>query len=295
MDEQSKRGRVHSLVIGLLIGVSAMLGAGSPGAEPPGNTPKLADYFGFQPLEIYKLERRIGNLVLTDLDGDKIHDIIVSNNGRSRIDLLLTTKKPAEAAEAQPFRKEVNPIEFDRRMRMVSIPVDKEVVSIATGDFNGDGKPDLAYYGTPAEVVILFNEGAGRFGDPKRINTGEAVAGPNVLAVGDLDQDGRADLALLAENDLILVYQTAPGILSEPERVPHTASNPRVLELVDLDGNGALDLIILDGESDHPIHVRFASDEKKLGPEQRFAVEGPRAIAFGQIDGQRVSRAGAKF
>jgi hypothetical protein len=31
--------------------------------------------------------------------------------------------------------------------------------------------------------------------------------------------------------------------------------------------------------------VRFATDEKKLGPEQRFALEPPRAVAFGQIDG----------
>ena len=59
-----------------------------------------------------------------------------------------------------------------------------------------------------------------------------------------------------------------------------------MVKLLDLDGNGALDLVILDGGTDHPIHVRFATDEKKLGPEQRFQVEVPRAIAFGQIDGK---------
>ena len=59
-----------------------------------------------------------------------------------------------------------------------------------------------------------------------------------------------------------------------------------MLKLVDIDGNGAQDLVILDGGTDHPIHVRFATDEKKLGPEQRFQVEAPRAIAFGQIDGR---------
>ena len=57
-------------------------------------------------------------------------------------------------------------------------------------------------------------------------------------------------------------------------------------KLLDLDGNGAFDLVILDGGTDHPIHVRFATNEKKLGPEQRFQVEAPRAIAFGQIDGR---------
>ncbi len=256
--------------------LGAFLLAGRPAlGQAPTPSPKLADYFGFLPLELYKLDNRIGNLQLKDLDGDKIDDIIVSNNGRSRIDLLLSTKKPADDKAARPFRKDPNELEYDRRMRLVSIPVNKEVVSIDTGDFNGDGKPDLVFYGTPAEVEILFNEGKGHFGSPKKINTGDAVQRPAALAVGDLDQDGRDDLALLAEKELIFVYQTAPGVLGEPERVPHTASNPWLVKAVDLDGDGANDLVIVDSESDHPIHVRFATDEKKLGPEQRFALEVP--------------------
>jgi hypothetical protein len=252
-------------------------------ADPPKEVkPKLADYFGFQPLEIYKLESRIGNLLLKDLDGDQIDDIVVSNNARSRIDLFLSTKKPADEVAARPFRTDVNELRYDERMRLVSIPVNKAVVSVDTGDFNGDGKPDLVFYGMPAEVQILINEGQGHFASPKKINTGDASA----LTVGDLDQDGRDDVALLAENELIFVYQTAPGSLSEPERVPHTASKPWLLKAVDLDGNGARDLVILDTETDHPIHVRFATDEKKLGPEQRFALEIPRAVAFGQVDGK---------
>jgi FG-GAP-like repeat len=265
--------------------VGAILLVGRPAlAQAP--TPKLADYFGFQPLELYKLDNRIGNLQLKDLDGDKIDDIIVTNNGRSRIDLLLSTKKSADDKSSRPFRKDANDLEYDRRMRLISIPVNKEVVSLDTGDFNGDGKPDLVFYGTPAEVEILFNEGNGHFGSPKKINTGEAVGRPAALAVGDYDQDGRDDLALLAEKELIFVYQTAPGSLGEPERAPHTAGAPWLIKAIDFDGNGAKDLIIVDTESDHPIHVRFATDEKKLGPEQRFALEVPSAVAFGQIDGQ---------
>jgi hypothetical protein len=247
---------------------------------------KLADYFGFQPLELYKLDNRIGNLMLKDLDGDGVDDILVTNNGRSRIDLLLSTKKPDDEKASRPFRKDPNELEYDRRMRLISIPVNKEVVSVDTGDFNGDGKPDLVYYGTPADVEILFNEGKGHFGSPKKINTGEAVQRPAALAVGDLDQDGRDDLALLAEKELIFVYQTASGSLGEPERAPHTAGNPWLIKLVDLDGDGVKDLVIVDSESDHPIHARFATVEKKLGPEQRFALEVPRAVAFGNIDGK---------
>jgi hypothetical protein len=247
---------------------------------------RLADYFGFQPLEIYKLDSRIGNLQLKDLDGDKIEDIIVSNNARSRIDLLLSGKGTSASEPERPFRKDPNKIDYDRRMRLVSLPVNKAVVSIATGDFNGDGKADLAYYGTPPEVEILFNEGEGRFSAPRKVNTGEAVESGTALTVADLDQDGRDDLALLGEHELILVYQRATGVLSDPERIPHTSSSPQILRAADIDGNRAADLVIMDGEADDPIHIRFATEDRKLGPEQRFTVEQPQAIAFAQIDGK---------
>lgn len=272
---------VSSLLTVLLVGTGAPGQATNPA---PSKEPRLADYFGFLPLEIYKLEHRISNLQLRDLDGDGVADIIVSNNARSRIDLLLSTKKPADDQSNRPFRKDPNELKYDRRMRLVSIPVNKEVVSIDTGDFNGDGKPDLVYYGTPAEVEILFNEGPGRFGNPRKIPTGDAIERQSALVVGDLDQNGRDDIALLAEHELVFVYQTGPGTLSEPERVPHTADNPWLARALDVDGDGAKDLVILDTTGDHPIHVRFGTAEKKLGPEQQFEVALPRAVSFGEVD-----------
>ena len=116
-------------------------------------------------------------------------------------------------------------------MRLVSIPVNKEVVSIDIGDFNGDGKPDLVYYGTPAEVEILYNEGAGRFGERQADQHRRCRREPGSPGRRRPGSGRSRRLALLAENELILVFQTAPGVLSEPERVPHTASNPRLLKL----------------------------------------------------------------
>lgn len=287
MDEASRKVGLPIFAYALALAASVWPGAVAALAQPADDQGKLADYFGFQPLEIYKLERRIGNLLVRDIDGDGTADIIVANNARSRIDLLLSTKRSADEEENRPFRREPNEIDSDKRMRLVSLPVNKEVVSLDIGDFNNDGKPDLVYYGTPAETEILFNEGPGKFGSARKVNTGEAVESSGALAVGDLDRDGRDDITLIAENDLVFVYQGAPGVLAEPERVPHTASNPRMLKLVDIDGDKVRDVVILDGETDHPIHIRFATAEKKLGPEQRFRLETPRAIAFGQIDGQR--------
>lgn len=274
-------GRLFGMVVG--VGLWASVGSGwAVGADEP----RLADYFGFLPLEVYKLDSRIGNLLLKDLDGDKTLDVIAVNNGRSRIDLLLSGKKGDGEPSPRVLTNETNEVPSDRRMRLVSLPVNKDVGSLQVGDFNGDGKSDLAFYGTPAELVILFNQGKGRFGDPKRINTGEAVESANALTVGDLDRDGRDDLALLGANEVVAIYQGEGGKLGEPVRLPHTAGNPRIVKALDLDGDGGDDLLILDGGSDDPIRVRFAADGGKLGPEQRFFVETPKAIGFAQLDGK---------
>lgn len=247
--------------------------------------PKLADYFGFLPLEVYKLDTRITGLLLRDFDGDKVDDIVVINNARSRIDLLLSAKK-GSPEEAIPSKSDVNQVSGDRRMRLISVPVNKEVVSVQGGDMNGDGKLDLVFYGNPAEIVVLFNEGKGRFGNAKRINSGEATESGGGLSVADLNRDGTDDIALLGANELVLVYQGEKGKLSEPERLPHTASNPRMVKAVDIDGDGGNDLVILEGGSEDPLRIRFSAEGGKLGPEQRFAAESPRAIAYGQIDGK---------
>jgi hypothetical protein len=265
----------------------ALLALGqAAGAGLAGDESRLADYFGFLPLEIYKLDTRITGLVLVDLDGDRTNDIVVINNARSRIDLLLSGKKaaPGDGAGSTRSKDAPNELAHDRRMRLVSVPVNKEVVSLQAGDLNGDGKPDLVFYGTPAELIVLTNDGSGDFRQAKAINSGEAVESGTALAVGDLNRDGRDDLALLEANELVLVYQDAKGQLGEPERLPHTAAKPKILRAVDLDGDGGNDLVILDGEGDDPIRVRFSVEGGRLGPEQRFQVEPPKAIAFGPID-----------
>src|SRR5262245_45172243 len=91
--------------------------------------PRLAEYFGFKPLEIYKLDPRISGLLIKDLDGDKVEDIAVINNGRSRIDLLLSGSRPEGDEPAS--KTEANQVPSDRRLRVKSLPVNKEVVSLA--------------------------------------------------------------------------------------------------------------------------------------------------------------------
>jgi len=279
--------RAHAGRLGKTLALTLAFAAMTPiGPARGADEPRLADHFGFLPLEVYKLDNRISGLLIRDLDGDKVEDIAVINNARSRIDLLLSTRKPGGGDDPrdQASSKDVNQVHNDRRMRLVSLPVNKAVVSLQAGDFDGDGKADLAFYGEPAGIEIHYNRGNGRFGDVKRINVGEAVESAGALSVGDLDKDGRDDLALIGKDEIVLIYQREKGKLGEPERLPHTLDNPRMVKAVDIDGDGVDDLAMLNGGPDDPIRVRFAAGGAGYGPEERFFVENLRAYAFGPMD-----------
>ncbi len=290
------RGTWGGLILGL--GAWMVVGGGLVGAPPTASagddSVRLPDYFGFLPIEVYKLDNRIAGVITCELDGDKAEDIAVINNARSRIDLLLSGKKPSdEDGDAGDKKsKDVNEVVNDRRMRLVSLPVNKQVVSLQAGDFNGDGRADLVFFGLPSGLEIHLNKGNGKFGDVRKINVGDAIDTPGSLSVGDFDKDGRDDLALISKEEIVLIAQREKGKMSEPERLPHTLDNPRMVKLVDLDGDGTLDLVMLNGGAEDSIRARFNSGKGIFGPEERLAVESLRAYAFGNVDakpGQELS------
>src|SRR5205814_3905655 len=71
-------------------------------------------------------------------------------------------------------------------------------LSVAVGDFDGDGKQDLAVANyNSANVAIFLGNGAGSFVGPISFVTG---INPLSLAVGDFDTDGKQDLAVARWN-----------------------------------------------------------------------------------------------
>src|ERR1700755_1203141 len=63
--------------------------------------------------------------------------------------------------------------------------------SVVVGDFNGDGKQDLAVLNTTSNTVsLLLGNGDGSFQAAKNFNCGN---NPASLAVGDFNGDGKLD------------------------------------------------------------------------------------------------------
>jgi hypothetical protein len=118
---------------------------------------------------------------------------------------------------------------------------------LVVADLNGDGIPDVAITdGAGGQVAILFGNGDGSFGAPTNYI---ADYGPSIIVVGDLNDDGKPDLATvnqIAGDITVLINQGAGLFTAYNPPVPADTEDPDSLGLVDLYGNGNLDILVLD-------------------------------------------------
>jgi hypothetical protein len=70
--------------------------------------------------------------------------------------------------------------------------------SVTVGDFNGDGRADLAVVTSSGNVSVLMGNGDGTFRTAVNYGVG---SGPQSVTVGDFNGDGRADLAVANTSD----------------------------------------------------------------------------------------------
>ena len=86
--------------------------------------------------------------------------------------------------------------------------------SVAVGDFNGDGKPDLATANVGSnEVSVLLGSGSGGFGPATNFGVGD---GPFSVAVGDFNGDGKPDLAVAnnGSDNVSVLYNCTPPVVN---------------------------------------------------------------------------------
>lgn len=123
-------------------------------------------------------------------------------------------------------------------------------VDVLTYDHDGDGVLDVVVSGG-GRVVVLEGDGEGRFEVAASVEAGQY---PVDLALGDLDEDGHADVAVANHEatHVTLLFGGPDGLASgRSERLPvGVAPHAHAVALADLDEDGHLDLLVDDRDGE---------------------------------------------
>ena len=161
--------------------------------------------------------------------------------------------------------------------------------SVAIGDLNGDGRPDLVVANEfSATISILLGDATRPGGFAPAINL--AVTSPSSVAIGDLNGDGRPDL--------VAVSSVTPGtvsiFLNDPSITPFGFGAPVVfpvgdepikVAIGDLNGDGKLDLVVTNFRS-NSVSILLGTGSGGFLPPANFPVgTGPESVAIGDLNG----------
>ncbi|MFY0606183.1 MAG: CotH kinase family protein [Cyclobacteriaceae bacterium] len=174
------------------------------------------------------------DIAIADLNGDGKLDLATANWASDSFTLLANNSASAGV------------ISYDLK---VAIFVGDTTRSIAIGDLNDDGKPDIALampYNQMVSVLSNTNSAPGTFSFSERMELSTG-SGPVVTEIADINGDGKPDLATGNDgtNNVSLLENTSieSGVISFAERVNYqTGSKPWGLVLIDLDADGRSDI-----------------------------------------------------
>ncbi len=244
--------------------------------------------------EIEKLDWNTRALQAVDVDGDHLQDLVLINNDRSTVDILYQLKPGAARDDVgkavQGNRWE--PVLADARFRKVSVTTGVTMYDLAVGDLNGDGRPDLAYTGDPQALTLQYQQADGTWLEKKLTEAPAPIQYLSGLRIADLNGDGRNDLVMLGQKELVIYYQDAKGEFGAPVRFPLPDENCYGLEVADVDGDGRPDLVYLGSSTRDTLRVRLQNAQGQFGPEQAYPIKDPRSTlqVLHEADGKTPAR-----
>ena len=167
-------------------------------------------------------------LAVGRIDGDK-HPDVVAQASEGVVSVYLG--KPNGTLEREPD---------------VPVPGGGSYNNVALGDFDGDHKTDLAAADYDDDTLSIFHgKGNGRFALPPKVAGFSGDFGPEGIATGDFNRDGKLDLAAAGYTTTevrVLLGRGNGKFKSNPKRYPESAQSYG-LAAARLNSDKGLDLV----------------------------------------------------
>jgi len=216
------------------------------------------------------------SVVLADLDGDTIPDVVTANNGffggGDDVSVLLGNGD-GTFRSATAFEVGFGPS------------------SVAIADFDGDTIPDLVAANISSEdVSVLLGNGDGTFQSATDFVVGDSpLVGPISVAVADFDGDMILDLvtANVYSNNVSVLMGNGDGSF-QPAIAFVAGDEPRVVVVADLDGDEIPDVVSANFRS-ADVSVLLGNGDGTFQPATAFFVGGRVvSVAVADLDGDMI-------
>jgi hypothetical protein len=162
-------------------------------------------------------------------------------------------------------------------------------VAVATGDFNGDGTPDVVVANNinNGTVSVLLGNRDGSFQAPISSAAGPY---PQSVAVGDFNGDGILDLAVvnnINDGTVSVLRGNGDGTFQAPQ--PYAVGlRPYAVAVGDFNGDGIPDLVVTNRNTAN-VSVLLGKGDGTFEAAQNYATQpGPSGVVVGDVNGDGI-------